>query len=234
MSRYALPDLRYDYGALEPHISGKIVELHHGKHHAAYVKGANEAIEQMQEARAHVFDKAPPALAQELGGIAQRLAFHVSGHVLHSLYWQNLTPGGGGDPDGDLREAIARDFGSFSRFKSQLIATAMGVMGSGWAALVWDPLLKRLGTTQIHDHQSQVTQGSIPLMVLDVWEHAYYLQYQADKAKYFDAIWSLWNWTDVAARMRSAQTLDLGIIDTAHDPAAPLVADDEPHVPEHP
>jgi Fe-Mn family superoxide dismutase len=234
MSRYALPDLRYDFGALEPHISGKIVELHHGKHHAAYVKAANEAIEQMQEARAKVFDMAPPVLAQELGGIAQRLAFNVSGHVLHSLYWQNLTPGGGGDPDGDLREAIARDFGSFSRFKSQLIATAMGVMGSGWAALVWDPLLKRLGTTQIHDHQSQVTQGSVPLMVLDVWEHAYYLQYQADKAKYFDAIWNLWNWDDVASRLRNAQALDLGIIDTAEDPAAPLVADDEPRAPEHP
>jgi superoxide dismutase, Fe-Mn family len=234
MSRYALPDLRYDYGALEPHISGKIVELHHGKHHAAYVKAANEAIEQMQEVRAKVFDKAPPVLAAELGALAQKLAFNVSGHVLHSLYWQNLTPGGGGDPDGDLRDAIARDFGSFARFKSQLVATAMGVMGSGWAALVWDPLLKRLGTTQIHDHQSHVTQGSIPLLVLDVWEHAYYLQYQADKAKYLDAIWSLWNWGDVAARLRNAQVLDLGLIDTALDPAAPLVADDEPHQPEHP
>lgn len=234
MSRYALPDLRYDYSALEPHISGKIVELHHGKHHAAYVKGANEAIEQMQICRDKVFDKAPPVLAAELSAISNKLAFNVSGHVLHSLYWQNLTPNGGGDPDGDLRETIQRDFGSFSRFKSQLIATAMGVAGSGWAALVWDPLLKRLGTTQIHDHQSQVTQGSVPLLVLDVWEHAYYLQYQADKAKYFDAIWNLWNWADVAARMRNAQALDLGIVDTAEDPGAPSVADDEPRAPEHP
>lgn len=233
MSRYALPDLRYDYGALEPHISGKIVELHHNKHHKAYVDGANQAIEQMQECRSKVFDKAPPVLAAELTTISNKLAFHVSGHVLHSLYWQNLTPGGGGDPDGDLREAIRRDFGSFSRFKSQMTSTAMGVMGSGWAALVWDPLLKRLGTTQIHDHQSQVTQGSVPIMVLDVWEHAYYLQYQADKAKYFEAIWNLWNWPDIAARLRNARALDLGIIDTAEDPAG-IIADDELRAPEHP
>lgn len=204
MSRYTLPDLPYDYSALEPHISGKIVELHHDQHHAAYVKGANEAIDEMIAARAS--GEMTPA---DIAAIERRLAFHVSGHVLHSIYWQNLTPpaGGGGEPDGDgeLALAIKRDFGSFAAFKRQLTATAMGVMGSGWAALVWDPMLQRLGTTQIHDHQSQITQGSTLLMVLDVWEHAYYLQYQADKAKYFDAIWNLWNWQDVSARWKREQ-----------------------------
>lgn len=227
MSRYSLPDLRYDFGALAPHISGRIVELHHGKHHAAYVKAANEAIEQLFEAR-HA------GAMDQIASLEHKLAFNVSGHVLHSLYWQNLAPGAGGDPDGDLGTTIDRDFGSFERFKKQMTQTASTVMGSGWAALVWDPLLKRLGTTQIHDHQSEVTQGSVPLLVIDVWEHAFYLQYENDKAKYLAAIWNLFDWDDVADRLRRAQALDLGLPGTALDPAPPI-ADDEPlHVPQHP
>ena len=202
VSRYVLPDLPYDYGALEPHLSGRIMELHHDKHHRTYVETANECIEQLLAMRRKGDFEAIAALEQ-------KLAFNVSGHVLHSLFWQNMTPRGGGDPQGALAQAIARDFGSFDSFKQQLVHAAARIMGSGWAALVWDPVIRRLGTTQIHDHQSEVTQGSIPLLVLDAWEHAYYLQYQTDKQRYFEAIWNVWNWSDVARRFDSAQSVDL-------------------------
>jgi Fe-Mn family superoxide dismutase len=202
VSRYVLPDLPYDYGALEPHLSGRIMELHHDKHHRTYVDTANECIEKLLEIRRkRDFDS--------IAALEHKLAFNVSGHVLHSLFWQNLAPGAGGKPQGPLAQAIERDFGGFDVFREQLVHAAATIMGSGWAALVWDPVIHRLGTTQIHDHQSEVTQGSVPLLVLDAWEHAYYLQYQTEKNRYFDAIWNLWNWSDVARRFESAQQVDL-------------------------
>jgi len=202
VSRYVLPDLPYDYGALEPHLSGRIMELHHDKHHRTYVDTANECIEKLLEIRRkHDFDS--------IAALEHKLAFNVSGHLLHSLFWQNLAPGAGGKPQGPLAQAIERDFGGFDVFKEQLVHAAATITGSGWAALVWDPVIRRLGTTQIHDHQSEVTQGSVPLLVLDAWEHAYYLQYQTDKKRYFEAIWNLWNWSDVARRFESAQKVDL-------------------------
>ncbi len=204
MTRYILPPLPYDYGALEPHLSGRIVELHHDKHHRSYVSGANKAIEQLLEAR----DRGD---FTHIAAIERALAFNVSGHVLHSLFWKNLSPEGGDRPSGALAEAITRDFGSFEKMKAQIDAAAAQTMGSGWVALVWEPLAQRLGTTLIHDHQSEVTQGSIPLLVLDAWEHAYYLQYQTDKARYFEEIWNLWNWEDVEQRFLHAQMLDLGL-----------------------
>jgi superoxide dismutase, Fe-Mn family len=213
VSRYVLPDLPYDYGALEPYLSGRIMELHHDKHHRAYVDAANECIEKLMEVRKK----------RDFDGIAaleHKLAFNVSGHVLHSLFWQNLAPGAGGEPQGELAAAIARDFGTFESFKQQLVHAASTITGSGWSALVWDPVIRRLGTTQIHDHQSEVTQGSVPLLVLDAWEHAYYLQYQADKNRYFEAIWNLWNWNDVAERFAAAQTVDLGLSRAAERPGA--------------
>ena len=207
MAKYTLPDLAYDYGALEPHVSGKIMELHHDKHHAAYVKGANETLATLEEARAKND-------VTRVASLEQALAFHVSGHVLHSLFWQNLTPGGGGKPGGDFGQAIVRDFGTFDAFKAQFIATAMTINGSGWAALMFDPLSRRLLTAQIHDHESRVTQGSVPLMVLDAWEHAYYLQYFNDKAKFFAAAFNLWNWQDIAERYNLALRVDLGLDST--------------------
>jgi superoxide dismutase, Fe-Mn family len=202
VTKYILPDLSYDYGALEPHVSGQIMELHHDKHHKAYVEGANQTIEKLIEARSKQD-------FSQIGALEHALAFHVSGHVLHSLFWQNLAPKAGGRPTGALAQAIDRDFGSFESFKKQLTFVATSIMGSGWAALVYDPVSKRLGTTQIHDHQSEVTQGSVPLLVLDAWEHAYYLQYHNEKAKFFEAIWNCWNWPDVARRFEGAQKLDL-------------------------
>lgn len=204
MRKYVLPDLPYDFGALEPHLDGRILELHHDKHHASYVKGANKALEQLAEAREKMdFAK--------IAGLERALAFNVSGHVLHSIYWQNMSPDGGGEPDGALKEAIERDFGRFDAFKRQMIEAATTTMGSGWAALTWEPVIGSLLVTQIHDHQSNHAQASLPLLVLDAWEHAWYEQYQADKAKYFDAIWNLWNWDDVAQRFDAACELDLRI-----------------------
>jgi Fe-Mn family superoxide dismutase len=204
MAKYLLPDLNYDYGALEPHIIGPIMELHHGKHHAAYVKNANEAAVRLEEATA-TEDYTP------LAALERSLAFNLSGHILHSIFWKNLAPKGGGKPDGDLGRAIDRDFGSFEHFRGRMVAVASGIMGSGWAALTWEPLSERLLITQIYDHQSNLNQASVPLMVIDAWEHAYYLQYQNQKAAFFKAVWHLWNWKDIAARYMSARRLDLAL-----------------------
>ena len=214
MSKYVLPDLPYDFGALEPHISGKIIELHHGKHHRAYVTNANVQIEKLHEARTKK-DFA------SIAAVERALAFNVSGHVLHSIFWRNLKPNGGGQPTGALAQAIDRDFGSFDLFKTQLIQATSTCMGSGWGALVYDPLLGRLGTTQIYDHQSNVTQGGVPLLVIDAWEHAWYLQYLNDKAKFFEAIWNVFNWDDVAQRYANAQKLDLAIPGTTENALRP-------------
>ncbi|HEY2839893.1 MAG TPA: superoxide dismutase [Pirellulales bacterium] len=204
MNKYTLPDLDYDFGALEPHISGRIMELHHEKHHAAYVKGANEATEALFEAREkNDFTK--------IASLQRALAFNLSGHVLHSIFWKNLAPKRGGQPTGPLATAIDSAFGNFDHFKAQLVEAAMTTSGSGWAALSWEPLGQRLITTQIHDHQSEFTAGGSPLLVLDAWEHAYYLQYGPDKKSFFQSIFNLWNWDDVAARFESARALNLGL-----------------------
>jgi Fe-Mn family superoxide dismutase len=200
MPTYTLPELTYDFGALEPHVSGKIMELHHDKHHAAYVAGANTTLEKLEEARAKNDFGA-------LAGLERALAFHVSGHVLHSIFWTNLAPKAGGRPQGQLSSAIDRDFGSFDAFKAQLTQAAATVMGSGWAALSWEPLGRKLVVAQIYDHQGNVPNGSSPLLVLDAWEHAYYLQYQNRKAEFFEAVWNLWNWTDVERRFEAARAV---------------------------
>jgi superoxide dismutase, Fe-Mn family len=202
MSRYKLPDLPYDYDALEPHISAAIMKLHHDKHHAAYVKGANDALDRLADARQR-------GDFANLHLLEQQLAFNLSGHVLHSIFWRNLSPEGGAEPRGALLEQIDRDLGGFRAFKQQLTQAAATIMGSGWAALCWDPIGRRLVTAQIHDHQSEVTQAGLPLLVIDAWEHAYYLQYKNEKTKFFEVLWNLWNWSDVSARFVAAQGVDL-------------------------
>jgi len=202
MPRYALPALPYDYGALEPHMSGKIVELHHDKHHAAYVKNANAALEKLEDARKR----------EDFTGVAaheRALAFNLSGHVLHSIFWQNLKKHGGGEPKGALASALNRDLGGFETFRRQMSAVAASIMGSGWSALVWEPIGARLLITQIYDHQSNLAQSGVPLLVIDAWEHAYYLQYQNRKEEFFKAIWNLWNWDDVESRFDAATKLNL-------------------------
>jgi Fe-Mn family superoxide dismutase len=208
MADYTLPDLRYDYGALEPHISGKIMELHHDKHHAAYVKGANEAIEQIAQAR----EKGD---FTKMAGLEKSLAFNLSGHVLHSMFWNNMAPKAGDRPTGELAAAINNDFGSFDAFRKQMVGAASTIMGSGWAALTWDPLGQRLLTVQIHDHQGNVNQGGVPILVLDAWEHAFYLQYQNRKQDFFEAVWNVWNWKDASERFEAARQLNVELAGAA-------------------
>lgn len=193
MTVYSLPDLSYDYGALQPHLSARILELHHGKHHQAYVDGANTTLEKIAAVRE----------AGDYGsivGLQKNLAFNVSGHVLHSLFWQNLSPNGGGQPSGALADAIITDFGSFDAFQAQMTQVTTTVQGSGWSALTWEPLSQSLVVEQIYDHHSNSLQGATPLLVIDAWEHAYYLQYENRRPEYVKAIWNVINWGDVAQR----------------------------------
>jgi Fe-Mn family superoxide dismutase len=204
MTRYTLPPLPYDYDALEPHLAAEVMQLHHDKHHRAYVDGANGVMEELVAARARDdFSR--------VGALERALAFHVSGHVLHSIFWRNLSPSGGGVPRGELARAIDQDFGGFEAFRKQMTQTAATIMGSGWAALVFDPIARQLTTAQVHDHQSDVTQAGVPLLVIDAWEHAYYLQYRTQKADYLAALWNLWNWDDVRDRLARASEIDLAL-----------------------
>ncbi|MFJ3308268.1 superoxide dismutase [Streptomyces sp. NPDC086549] len=199
MGTYALPDLPYDYAALEPAIMGQILELHHAKHHAAYVKGANGTLEQIAEARDK--DQITPT---SLVGLEKTFAFNLSGHVLHSIFWQNLSPDGGDRPDGALADAIGEHFGGFEQFKKQLTVATSSVQGPGWGVLAWEPLGKRLIVEQVYDHHGNVGQGSTPLLVFDAWEHAYYLQYKNVRPDYVTKLWGLVNWDGVAARYTAA------------------------------
>ena len=205
MTAYTLPDLPYDYAALEPHISATIMELHHSKHHQAYVTGANTALEQLAEAR-------------EAGNLAnvnkleKDLAFNLGGHVNHSVFWQNLSPEGGGEPQGELASAIDDAFGSFEKFQAHFTATALGVQGSGWAVLAWDSIGARPVVFQLFDQQGNAPLGVTPLLQLDVWEHAYYLDYKNVRADYVKAFWNIANWADVASRFERARTATRGLI----------------------
>ena len=204
MPVYSLPDLPYDPGALEPHISGRIMELHHDKHHATYVKGANEALEKLAEVRA----KGDFATVAQL---ERNLAFNVSGHVLHSVFWTNLAPDGGGKPTGSLAAALQDTFGGFEPFRAQMTQAAATIQGSGWALASWEPMAGRLVVQQVHDHQGQHGQGTVPLLAIDAWEHAYYLQYENRKADFFEAVWNVVCWADVERRYDAARTADLAI-----------------------
>ncbi|MGH0035486.1 MAG: superoxide dismutase [Myxococcota bacterium] len=199
---YSLPDLAYDYGALEPVYSGRVLELHHGKHHAAYVAGLNRTQERLAEARERSDFEA-------IVGLEKTLAFNLSGHILHSLFWKNLSPDGGGKPDGELATAIGRSFGSFERLRDQLTQATITVQGSGWGSLAWEPVGQQLVVEQIYDHHGNVGSGSIPLLAIDAWEHAYYLQHENRRADYVAALWDLVDWNDVEARFARARAFSL-------------------------
>jgi Fe-Mn family superoxide dismutase len=181
------------------------MELHHDKHHAAYVAGLNTALEQLAEARANSNFGALPKLEKDL-------AFNLAGHVNHSVFWQNLTPDSPLAPSGALADQIAADLGSFEAFKAQFSAAATSIQGSGWATLGWEPLGGRLLVNQFYDHQANLSAGLVPLLVLDMWEHAFYLDYQNVKADYVAAFWNIVNWDDVAARLDRARAQTAGLI----------------------
>jgi len=204
MPAYTLPDLPYDFGALAPHISAQIMELHHDKHHQAYVTGANAALEQLAEAR-------ESGNLANVNKLEKDLAFNLGGHVNHSVFWTNLSPEGG-EPTGALAEAIGSDFGSLDAFTSHFTAVALGVQGSGWAVLAWDVLGQRLSVFQLFDQQGNVPFGLVPLLMLDVWEHAYYLDYKNVRADYVKAFWNVVNWENVAARYAAATTKTDGLL----------------------
>ncbi|MEU4744340.1 superoxide dismutase [Actinosynnema sp. NPDC023658] len=198
MSQYVLPDLPYDYAALEPAITGEILELHHGKHHAAYVKGANDSLERLAEIR----EKED---FSGIVGLEKTFAFNLSGHVLHTMFWDNLSPDGGDRPDGELAAAIDEHFGSFDAFAKQLSAATALVQGSGWGVLAWEPLSGRLVVEQVYDHHGNVGLNTTPVLVFDAWEHAYYLQYRNVRPDYVQKLWTLVNWADVTRRFDAAR-----------------------------
>ncbi|WP_033438940.1 superoxide dismutase [Saccharothrix sp. NRRL B-16314] len=205
MSQYVLPDLPYDYAALEPAITGEILELHHSKHHAAYVKGANDTLERLAETR----EKDD---FSGLVGLEKTFAFNLSGHVLHTMFWDNLSPDGGGRPDGELAAAITEHFGSFDAFAKQLTAATAGVQGSGWGVLAWEPLSQRLIVEQVYDHHGNVGMNTTPVLVFDAWEHAYYLQYRNVRPDYVQKLWTLVDWADVTRRFDAARAGATGLI----------------------
>ena len=196
---YTLPELDYAYDALEPHISAEIMELHHSKHHAGYVKGANAARKALEE------ERAGEANADKIRAYTKNLAFNLGGHTNHSIFWKNLSPNGGGEPTGELAEAIKADFGSFEQFKAHFSAVATGLQGSGWAVLGYDHISGHLIIEQLTDQQGNISVNFTPLLMLDMWEHAFYLQYKNVKADYVKAVWNVFNWDDVAERYAAAK-----------------------------
>ncbi|WP_019242084.1 MULTISPECIES: superoxide dismutase [Bacillus] len=200
IGQHTLPPLPYGYNALEPYISEEIMRLHHDKHHQSYVDGLNKAEKKMQEAR----QTDDFSLLKHL---EREAAFHGSGHYLHTIFWEIMRPNGGGEPKGALLQQIIKDFGSYKAFKKQFSEAAKQVEGVGWAILVWSPRSRRLEILQSERHMLLTQWDTIPLLVLDVWEHAYYLQYKNKRGDYVDQWWNIVNWPAVAIRFQKAQKL---------------------------
>ncbi len=193
---YKLPQLPYGYKDLEPYISEGLLTIHHQKHHQAYVNGANAILEKMDKARKDGADLDMKAALKEL-------SFNIGGHLLHSLFWGNLAPKSGGEPRGNLAEIINAEFGNFERFKKEFTQAALSVEGSGWAALTFCQQTQRPLIMQIEKHNTNVYPMFNILMVLDVFEHAYYLDYKNDRAKFIEAFWNIVNWDGVEKRLRN-------------------------------
>lgn len=192
--QYTLPPLPYAYDALEPHIDAQTMRLHHDIHHQGYVNGLNATLEALRKLRA---DGTGSAKA-----LSRDLAFHGSGHFLHAVFWNNMAPKGGGTPTGPLRAAIDRSFGSFDAFWSHFASASGAVEGSGWGILAYEPMSDSLVVMQAEKHQNLTAWGVTPLLVIDVWEHAYYLRYQNKRGDYIKAFREVINWKDVAERYR--------------------------------
>ncbi|MFG0326736.1 MAG: superoxide dismutase [Phycisphaerales bacterium JB037] len=199
--RYTLPDLPYPAGALEPHIDAQTMRIHHGTHHAGYVRGLNKALDALDAIRSGSGD------ASLIKFWSRELSFHGSGHVNHTLFWLNMAPpgnGGGGRPAGKLSATIDRDFGSFDAFRAHFLAASGAVEASGWGWLVHDPIADRLLVLQGEKQQDLMMTGVTPLLGVDVWEHAYYLKYQSGRGKYLEAFMEVVNWSEVARRFNAA------------------------------
>ncbi len=196
MKKYSLPELNYSYKFLEPYISEDQLMIHHQKHHQAYVSGANAILDKINESRMNGDDF-------DMKSTLKSLAFNVGGHFLHSLFWENLMPAENNDskPEGKLKEMIENGFGNFDNFKKEFSATSLSVEDSGWAALVYDKEIDQLLIMQIEKHGNNVYSGAKILMVLDLFEHAYYLDYKNERAKFIDSFWNIINWSVVEKRL---------------------------------
>ncbi|WP_226527365.1 superoxide dismutase [Metabacillus niabensis] len=197
---HTLPPLPYAYNALEPYIHQEIMRLHHDKHHQSYVDGLNKAEKEMQKAR-------KTGNYELIKHWEREAAFHGAGHYLHTIFWSIMTPNGGGKPSGMLMREINLSFGSFEQFKQHFSEAAKNVEAVGWAILVWSPRAHRLEILQAEKHQNLSQWDVIPLLTLDVWEHAYYLQYKNDRKKYVDNWWNVVNWKEVERRFHEAQQI---------------------------
>lgn len=200
IGEHQLPPLPYAYDALEPHISREIMRLHHDKHHKSYVDGLNKAEKEMEKARkTNDF--------QLIKHWEREAAFHGAGHYLHTIFWTIMSPTGGGKPTGHLAKMIDLSFGSFEHFKNHFTQAAKNVEAVGWAILVWVPRTKRLEILQAEKHQNLSQWDVIPLLVLDVWEHAYYLQYKNERENYIKNWWNVVNWNEVSNRFNEAKKI---------------------------
>jgi len=192
---YTLPELPYAYNALEPHMSEEQLTIHHQKHHYAYVNGANALVQALAQARKNNTSYDPKAVAKEL-------SFQLSGHILHSLFWANLQPAATQKPEpaGELGKAIAAQFGSYGRLVQEFSTLAATVEGSGWAALVHCPQTGQLLLNQIEKHNANIIPSYPVILVLDVFEHAYYLDFKNDRAKFIAGFWNIANWNEAERR----------------------------------
>lgn len=195
---YSLPRLPYAFNELAPHISEQQLKIHYEKHHQAYVNGANSLLEKMDNARKQDTELDMKSLLKEL-------SFNVGGFLLHSLFWENLAPESktGKEPTGEIAEMIKREFGSFERFKTEFTKAALTVEGSGWAALAYCQKTKRPILMQIEKHNVNIYLAFKILMVLDMFEHAYYIDYKNDKAKYADVFWNIVDWGKIQERLNT-------------------------------
>jgi superoxide dismutase, Fe-Mn family len=200
---FELPPLPYAYNALEPHIDEATMQFHHDKHHQAYVNNANAALEGTEWA-----DTPVEEVLRNLGDLPADKQGPVrnngGGHYNHSLFWESLSPDGGGAPSGDLGAAIDEAFGSFDKFKAQFTAVSTTIQGNGWGALSWDPIGKTLITQQLRDHHNNLVLATTPILLVDVWEHAFYLDYKNVKPKYVEALWNIFNWAEISKRFDNA------------------------------
>lgn len=198
---YVLPELPYDHADLEPSIDRQTMHLHHDLHHAGYVRGLNKAMSQLAEARRS-------GDTQLVKHWSREAAFHGSGHFLHGVFWQNMAParrGGGGEPAGWLANHLIESFGSVEAFRTHFAAASGSVEGSGWGILAYEPVSDSLTVLQAEKHHNLTQWGVVPLLVIDVWEHAYYLKYQNRRGDYVKAFWDVVNWADVARRLQTAR-----------------------------
>jgi Fe-Mn family superoxide dismutase len=202
MKNYSLPKLDYGYKDLEPLYSAEMLEIHHSKHHSAYVDGANAVLDKLREARASSDYDA-------LNQLQKSLAFNVSGHVMHSLFWRCMSPEGGGDPAAGVAKRLDQDFGSVTAVREQMTSAATSLQGSGWVALSWEPMAQGLIIEQVYDHQGNTGSATMPVLVIDCWEHAYYLQYKNEKARWLKSFWDLVDWTGVEARLRDCENIKI-------------------------